>query len=507
MKLTIPIHAGTEVADKEVDAWIKKTQAEKDIDLKVAVDPGPAQQGLKQVATEAEKTSKATEGIFTQLKVERFVSALSPAKDLIQKTGVELGLMSQKSEDAAVDMLDLAAKGAAAGAALGPVGAVIGAVAGALASLVKNYEENKKSIADFFAAFIPGIGKSDEAILKGMDEVKEGLAQVTSRTRDASGAAVILKDRQDKAAEGMKDVGKAAKKATPDLKEHTDVLAEMGRRYYAIAQGAEAAARALDPQRRINPADVTSEDKTLQDQMRSAGRIDTLRQRVDAERDAAVDITAIEAQLSKDTSAIMDTQAEHEKDVLAQRQAAYASFGSSVQTVFSAVGAQIERNIANQDKLLKGAGAAAESAVGGILKGLGRQYFVKALGEAAEAISWAFVPGGQPIAAGHAAAAAGFGLAAAAAGLGGVALSGDAARRQSAPGAAAPAGPITQTATQFVGGSLRDPGSSNGGGVTVHVHTGLLVGDSEEARIKLGQHVERSLRAYGRAGPHLNYGS
>lgn len=189
-----------------------------------------ADRQLRGIQNQTQQTAKETEGILkriaNKINSEMIVNTLSPTKELVKELGVELGLMTQNSEDAAVGLLDMAEKGAAAGAVLGPAGALLGAFGGALAQLAKDYENNKETISQIFAAFVPGFGSNVDYILAGQDIVKDwitGVKDGATAVRDASGTQTILNNR-------LKDGNKNVKESIDPLKERNALLAEQAKR-------------------------------------------------------------------------------------------------------------------------------------------------------------------------------------------------------------------------------------------------------------------------------------
>lgn len=270
-----------------------------------------------------------------------------------------------------------------------------------------------KSAAKVTQDYADKEGLSAEAIdanQKKVQEYSDSLADLTER-RAAIKAAI---DEFGKSAEATADKTAKATKATKEYYEEApDLIAIYLRDKTRLEE--ENTALAIENFRKY----------ALQEAQINAEKLQT---KLEQEAEFSANIYNFQKTRFEAGVAVLDKEQEAFEKAMDERTSDIESYLSAATSIFSDIGSLIEENIASNEKLLHGLARQAEESFGAILKGLGREFLVKGIGEVAAGLAVLGTPL-APTAATHFLAAAKYGAAAAIAGVGGVALSGDAEKR------------------------------------------------------------------------------
>jgi hypothetical protein len=558
MPITIPIQIETETASKETKEWVQ--QQNKELELKVDLDPSEAKQGLKEIGDSASRTAHAVEGIQLADVMEKAVGHIGDVKDILQKTGVALLGFSEQTVEMIGTVGDLAEKGAALGSAFGPWGAAIGGVTGALVGYVTATEDateatkklavaererreqiarDKKAVLDATTATIEeraaNLQRAAEIAISG-DEfgvAGKSLEQLTDRWLDNAEAmkktkaaidSTVLTISELKAAGTLDDA--AIKARNEELERYTGFLAEEQREQKAITAtmgGLTAGTKDNTDSLKAHTAAVKEDAesvsawlaKTLAAKDESAPRRELERQA--GERTVGDTAPHLVGARNRDDNKALGnptitpeqaaaTQAAYDESIQM-----YASYVSAFTAIGGELTAQLEANIAAGNGLFTGMGIAAEHGVSQVLKALGKMWAAQAIGEIASGIAAIANPAAAALkgetAAGHFLAAAKFGAAAVAAGIGGAVLGGDSTRRgneaEDKQSGGAGGGSNTGAGSRF-----SDPGPREQSPIIVYLgggpgSTNILTATGEEAKAQGGAIVQDMLDANGNAGPKL----
>lgn len=142
--LILPLKIDTQNADKELTNWQQATQG--GLNLKAALDPGPATQALQAIDKEIEETNKSANSFFDKYNKSRVKEVFGVLKGVLSDVGLEALGVSKEMNNLIDKVSDGAKQGALFGSAFGPIGGILGGVAGGLREVVT---EGKKAIPIF----------------------------------------------------------------------------------------------------------------------------------------------------------------------------------------------------------------------------------------------------------------------------------------------------------------------------------------------------------------------
>ncbi len=480
---------------------------------------------LGNIEASAKKAGDAASKSFDLQKINAAIGALGAFKEVWNGVATSVLDFKEATAQSVSSAIDASAKAAQLGAAFGPLGTSIAAATGYLSELVgqlkafsKEHPETAKKIQELTtgkegsflqgSAAARGFGLALSAIAKGdlpdtkkaaqelgyaiqvdlinkMKQLRKEAEEAEAKARDFAIANKTYEDptmlseqdkidlnqrqyklklRDDEAAVTIAKAKKAGQTAAEEFVNELTALIQEQQDMYAHFAAADAE---YAQKKKKEAATLASDLERIQAEAR-----ETQTQNEEARLKSVADRLAFEAAESKRLYDLKKSLEEEDlanaQEVLEKRTQQLQAYGAVAQEVFSAIGAQLEKNIAEEEKLTKGLGIAIEAATGSVLKGLGRQFVVKGLGEVAEGIAASASVILAPTAPGHFAAAAAYGIAAGAAGVGGVLLSGDAGRRTNDIAEAEAA-----AASGSSGGSSSGGGASSGGTATATELAGI----------------------------------
>ena len=557
--LPAPIDVQTEDADKEIKEWVAKTTEQ--LKLEAEVDPSEATAGLRAVQDGIARTASAAERLDVALGLERAVGKFGDLKDIIEKTGVSVFGLSESTVSAASAALDMSQKFASFGSMLGPIGLGVGAVVGGLVGYISKTNEATTAVKELTAAQkahqeqlkldailfdkaatlaekfgnlvkasgealgteeaalyslsigdltdkISGVGEEIQNLIASGESSKQTLDELTA---SANANAEAIAEEEERLALYTRLLGESITKKNQAQKALDLLTKEVKSNTAAKKADAEVDAFALklleDQQKAIKAAiDQEAEWAEASDKfgaMVTASDEKWAAEQLKIAEQLAKEEAALQKAMQAETQRIADETATLQEQALAESVAQYEQYASIVAGIFGELSNQFEENIANNRGIFEGMGAAAEKGVGQALKALGKLWGAKAIGELAEGIAALTNPVTAAKAPGHFLAAAKYGAASIAAGVGGAALSGDASRRSGGGddgGGSSGGGSTSGTGNP----QLTDPGPTQHPTLYVTIApNGIVMGDGEDSRARVGAMVTDALDAYYAAGPSL----
>ena len=345
-------------------------------------------------------------------------------------------------------------------------------------------------------------GKNAESHAKKLKGLQKTVEEVSVRYTDNLGDQEKKEKDLEKAKQAVlakeEELAGLTANTLPVLEKYNALLAAQATRTTAVTKEISTQTKTIT----VNIDKIKAHQKAIMDDRAEAARTqrvnEILEDNADRERHAA-DRLKIEQDLN--ASLLSETQrAVDERQSLADQNTSaaidkYSNYASLITSVTGSLTSQLEANVAAGEALFTGFGAAAEKGVSQVLKALGKEYSVKAIGEVA--VGLAAIAASDYKAAGAAfLSAAQFGLAATAAGVAGAVVGGDASRRDSArsESAGGVSGGSAGSATDS--GRISDPGPQSMTPVVINFNSS--VPPTERGAQQQAAEVQKILDSRGR---------
>jgi len=472
MKISVDLALKTDAAAREA----KKFEDDFVADMMRAASSGESAYNKFADATEAELRDLAKQTKDAAEKSSRYWEKFaSDARgfvgdigDGVSVIGESLLGLSGAEKQAAEDALYLTEKGAALGEVFGPLGALIGGVAGAAIGAAQAMNILAKESNEFGKMFDKlGVklklfkyeaGGLTEKLFAALAE-SDNLAKETQKNFEYLGGYTLkeLQKEVSRTRDELEDLTFRSRDGTVTSKQLAEAreAATKAESDYSAALGKSSAASAKATQ--ANEAMVASllkslkkfgeeREKSLNDYANKRAAIvqkeydeykAALQARADLEYQFGLNAVQTDkdwsAQITRTRKAAREKEKEDLETELQEKEDLYEGYINSVTGGLSNFTTQLEENVRAGNALFADMGTAALSAVSDVLKALGKQWAVQAIGELAHGFAL-LAQGKAPQATSAFTSAATYGAAAVAAGVGGAVTSGLAGREGGSSG-------------------------------------------------------------------------